>query len=609
MGMFFFEVFDQLCDLPKDLDNLFKEVYVEKVSVSKIRAEIKIYIESNRLIQRAYIKKMEYQLKKQLFPGLRDTVLLWERYHLSAQYTPQNLFEIYKESLLEEFRENSILEYNLFELAEISFEDNVMVFRCAENFLVRKLSQNVKTKLTDIFKNRFDCDVNVRFEYFELESKEEEEEYQYEFVKAADKNAYSESVSDFTKSELAQGNSQDTLQKLDSNTQEKSSKEVMVKEVKEDIKPSKSTYEKGKYNYKKNINDPDTIYGKGFEGESIPIADIQDEIGEVVIRGKLLGIETRELRNEKSILIFTITDFTDSIQGKLFMKTEEVPQILEVLKKGKFVKLKGMALMDKYDREIAIGSIVGIKTISDFTTKKMDNSPEKRVELHAHTMMSDMDAVVDVKDLVKRAFEWGHKAVAITDHGVVQSFPEANHTLSKKDYPESEWERMKEFKIIYGVEAYLVDDLKEIVVNEKGQSLEGDFIVFDIETTGFGPVKDRIIEIGAVKVSKGEVVDKFSTFINPEIPIPYEIEELTGIRDEMVMESPTIDVILPQFLEFCGNCTLVAHNASFDVSFITKKAEFLGIHTDFTVIDTVGLARILLPELNRYKLNVVAQGS
>ena len=200
-------------------------------------------------------------------------------------------------------------------------------------------------------------------------------------------------------------------------------------------------------------------------------------------------------------------------------------------------------------------------------------------------------------------------AVAITDHGCVQAFTEASHALNPKDYKDDEekMKRAKEFKIIYGMEAYVVDDMKEIVVNDKGQTLEDPCVVFDIETTGFGPVKDKIIEIGAVKLVNGTVTEKFSTFVNPEIPIPFEIEKLTGINDEMVLSYPNIEIILPQFLEFCKGCVLVAHNASFDVGFISKKAESMQIETDFTVVDTVGLARVLLPDLSKYKLDTVAK--
>lgn len=613
MGVLFFEVFDQLSGLPDDLQNMFQEVVIERVVVSKSTAEVKIYIQSNRLIQRPVIRKMEYQLKKQLFSRTPNKVILCDNYILSAQYTPEKLFQIYRDSILDEFQERNILESKVFELADIRFEENTMIFRCEENFLIRKVSGNIITYLTDMFQNRFHFDVTVRFEYYEPEKKEDSEE-EYEFVPAPvvnkSQNSYYEEEQRKRADDLAadsyMAEIKENMQESEKYGSDKHSKVPLKDQTGEKKGKEKNLFDKNRYG-KKVSNDPDVIYGKSFDGEVIPIVDIQDEIGEVVIRGKILKLEARELRNEKSIILFAITDFTDSIQCKIFVKTEEVSQITDVLKEGQFIKLKGMAVFDRYEHEVTIGSIVGIKTIPDFRTVRTDNSPVKRVELHAHTMMSDMDAVVDVKELVKRAFAWGHKAVAITDHGVVQSFPEANHALNKKDYPESEWERLKEFKVIYGVEAYLVDDLKEVVINQKGQSLDDSFVVFDIETTGFGPVKDKVIEIGAVKVVNGAIVDQFSTFINPEIPIPYEIEQLTGIKDEMVMDYPTIDVILPDFLKFCEGCALVAHNASFDVSFITKKSEELGIENDFTVIDTVGLARILLPDLSRYKLNVVAK--
>ena len=193
----------------------------------------------------------------------------------------------------------------------------------------------------------------------------------------------------------------------------------------------------------------------------------------------------------------------------------------------------------------------------------MDVSPEKRVELHCHTKMSDMDGVSDASAIIKRAEKWGHKAIAITDHGDVQGFTEASHTKA-------------DIKVIYGVEAYIVDDLKGIVTDSKGQSLQESYVVFDIETTGFSPDVNHIIEIGAVKVEGGKITERFSSFVNPQVPIPYRIEELTHINDSMVIDAPTIDVVLPDFLHFCEGCVLVAHNADFDVNFIKKKALHLG---------------------------------
>jgi DNA polymerase-3 subunit alpha (Gram-positive type) len=295
--------------------------------------------------------------------------------------------------------------------------------------------------------------------------------------------------------------------------------------------------------------------------------------------------------------MFNITDFTDSIGIKLFLNAEQAEELGASIKAGAFLTLSGVTTIDRFDSQLTLGSIRGIKKSQDFRVKRVDTYAEKRVELHCHTKMSDMDGVSDAKKLINRAKEWGHPALAITDHGAVQAFPEAGHTISKDE----------EFKVIYGMEAYLVDDMKEIATNTSGQTLDETFVVFDLETTGFSPEQNRIIEIGAVKVEKGKIVDRFSTFVNPEVPIPFRIEELTGISDDMVLDAPVIETILPEFMKFSDGCIMVAHNASFDMSFIEVNCGRLGLPCDKTVVDTVAMARVLLPNLNRFKLDTVAK--
>ena len=347
-------------------------------------------------------------------------------------------------------------------------------------------------------------------------------------------------------------------------------------------------------------DDPNLIYGRNFEDEPISLEQVITEMGEITVHGKIISFDTREIRNEKTIIIFSVTDFTDTITVKMFAKNEQLPEILGELKKGAFVKVKGVTTIDKFDGELTIASVTGIKKIGDFTVQREDLSPIKRVELHCHTKMSDMDGVSEVKDIVKRAHDWGHPAIAITDHGVAQAFPDANHYIETLDKDDP-------FKVLYGVEGYVVDDLTEIAVNAGNQTLDDTYIVFDIETTGFSSIKDAIIEVGAVKVTDGKITDRFSTFVNPKRPIPFEITNLTSITDEMVMDSPTIDVVLPQFLEFAGDGVLVAHNAGFDVGFIEQNCRSLGLSDEFVYLDTVALARVLLPTLSKYKLNIVAK--
>ena len=359
----------------------------------------------------------------------------------------------------------------------------------------------------------------------------------------------------------------------------------------------KGGVKKREYGLKRSDN-PDVFYGRDFDEEAVTIDTIQGEVGEVVIRGQIIDTDMRELRNgEKTIVKIVITDFTDTIAAKIFVKNEQRDELMEHLKKGNFIKIKGVTTMDKFDHEIGLSFLAGMKKIPDFTTPRLDNSMEKRVELHCHTKMSDMDGVSDVKDIIKRAKAWGHKAIAITDHGAVQAFTDAYHSVSPED----------DFKVIYGVEAYLVDDLKEIITNSKNQSLDDSYVVFDLETTGFSPNTCKIIEIGAVKVENGVITERFSEFVNPQVPIPFKIEELTGIRDDMVMGAETIEEILPRFMEFCEGCVMIAHNAEFDMSFIRKNCMDLDIPCDHTVGDTVAMARILLPALHRFKLDTVAK--
>ena len=320
-------------------------------------------------------------------------------------------------------------------------------------------------------------------------------------------------------------------------------------------------------------------------------------------------MDDRELRSGKYLVSLEITDFTDSIAVKIFLGDENAKkEFTSKVKKNTFVRIKGVAMYDTYDRQVEISRVDGMKVIQPFSTeKRKDTAVEKRVELHCHTKMSDMDGVSNCSDLVRRAYEWGHRAIAITDHGVVQAFPDAWHEYCDIKKECSKVGKDCDFKVIYGVEAYLVDDLKDMIVNPRGQSLDDTYVVFDLETTGFSAKSDRIIEIGAVKVQNGKIIDRFSTFVNPEIPIPLRIEQLTSINDNMVIDAPKIEEILPSFMEFCEGSVMVAHNADFDMSFIAANCERIGLPCDFTIVDTVAMSRYLIIGLGKYKLDRVAK--
>ena len=597
----FFDVFPSL-KVKKELEELLDMVFVTRVSCNPSRTHIWVYIKSERWIHKKHIFELEEQIERQIFAGLNVTVTVIEKFRLSGQYNPQNFLETYRSSMELELRSYNMLEYNMFRQAQISFPgENDLHMILPDSVIAREKSGILIEYLQKVFCERCGMDLKVELEFRETQ----ESKYR--------KNAavqIAQEVENVIRHAKLNSKNEETAQSEEAGTAEKKA-EKKTDKGQQERKDKKAAFADRKDNRKGDFrggfrrdSNPDVIYGRDFEGEPVALETITGEMGEVIVRGQVMEVEAREIRNEKTILIFPITDFTDSIVVKMFLRNEQVPEVTEHVKKGAFLKFRGVTTVDRFDSELTIASIAGIKKIANFTTARVDTSPQKRVELHCHTKMSDMDGVTDAKSLVKRAYEWGHPAIAITDHGVVQAFPEANHCFDA-------WggcvPKDSDFKVLYGMEGYLVDDLKGMVTNGKGQKLNGRFVVFDIETTGFSSLTCQIIEIGAVLVENGEITDRFSTFVNPKVPIPFRIEQLTSINDSMVMDAPTIEEVLPKFLEFSKDAVMVAHNSDFDMGFIMKNCDRLGIAHDFTYVDTVGMARFLLPALNRFKLDTVAK--
>ena len=617
----FFYVFPTL-KVEEDIQILFADVEVKKITTNSRRDFLHVHIFSRHLIQKKQIRQMERRIKDQLFGNVRVEVRIEEEYALSGQYTPEALMNEYRESIILELKEQSVLASSMFSQAQIRFEEgNVICLELLDTIVSEGRKEEILDLLDKIYKERFHIPADIRITYREPDgagTREYDEQrlqqeinaiferrarQRGEYVPAGERGtepAGSEETASKTSgsgsgtpSEAASAGGGNNAGKKNSGHHSSGA-------------GGRRTGRKGDFKKKdfyrpvKQGDDPNLIYGRNFDDDPITLDQVVTEMGEITIHGKIINFDTREIRNEKTIIMFAVTDFTDTITVKMFTRNDQLPEILGELKKGAFVKIKGVTTIDKFDGELTIGSVTGIKKIGDFTVSREDLSPVKRVELHCHTKMSDMDGVSEVKNIVKRAHDWGHPAIAITDHGVAQAFPDANHYIETLDKDDP-------FKVLYGVEGYVVDDLTDIAVNAGDQTLDDTYIVFDIETTGFSSIRDRIIEIGAVKVVNGEIVDKFSTFVNPQRPIPFEITNLTSITDEMVMGSPAIDVILPQFLEFVGDGVLVAHNAGFDVGFIEQNCRNLGLNDHFVYLDTVALARVLLPTLSKYKLNVVAK--
>ena len=344
----------------------------------------------------------------------------------------------------------------------------------------------------------------------------------------------------------------------------------------------------------KDEHDEHLIYGEDVNSLVHHIKDLNQNSKTVAIVGEIFNIENKELRNGKILSIMSITDNSSSINCKLFLNDLNKDKVLDRVKEGSYVKIKGDILYDTYQREITM-TISGIRQ-EEKPQRKDKCKKGKRVELHAHTQMSSMDALCPTKKLVKQAATWGHKAIAITDHGVVQAFPEAMDAGKSNN-----------IKILYGVEGYLVEDNLPVIQKANDKDLSQTFVVFDLETTGFSNKNDKITEIGAVKVENFKVVDRFSQLINPEKDISYKVQELTGITNDLIKDKPTIEEVLPKFVEFIGDSVLVAHNADFDMGFMQQKCREQNIEFKNTSVDTLTLARTLLPHMKRFRLNLIAK--
>ncbi len=628
----FFDALPTL-ELSQELHELLSLAEIEKVKVVKEQNRIRIYLVSPRLIHKKNIFHLEGQICRQLFPDYGMSVKIIEKFELSAQYTPQKLWEIYYDSIVLELRSYSRILCNILRDAHAEFvEENRLSLELKDNIVTREREGELKEILEKIFNERCGFGIEVRLSHeknTEPQTNTQREqmidEMAQEIIRrssfGAQHGTKEEQESAGGPESAAKGVSGDSLTAGGqrrafgaaaggpsagqiSSPAKKGAKAAGAAAGKRagDAPAGRGGFSKGKFGdrgdfFRHKPNNPDVLWGRDFDDEATVLNTVIGEMGEIAVNGKVITLDKRELRSGNYMMIFDLTDFTDTITVKMFVRTEYIGELEPIIKLGTFLKVKGVTSVDKFDGELTLSSVQGIRRGEETEDPRRDVSEVKRVELHCHTKMSDMDGVSDVKDIIKQAKKFGHKALAITDHGCVQAFPDANHAVNPAE----------DFKLIYGVEGYLIDDLQEIVTRPAGQTMEHEFVVFDIETTGLSAQKNRIIEIGAVKVRQGKIIDRFSTFVNPSVPIPFEIEKLTHINDAMVMGSPGIETVLPQFLAFAGDAVMVAHNASFDMGFMEHNAKLLNLTFANTYVDTVGLARVLLPQLSRYKLDTVAK--
>ncbi len=545
--------------LTGQLSGIFDRCGVEHIYMNKEQTRLYVQVVLDEIVHPQMIEGLEEKITEFVSEEALQ-VQVEERYEMRYDLDFAALFEFYKPCLLHLIKKESPFGAAKIGKIEPVVLEQSLVYEF-EAFDYAYISEyKIDKYIAHTFKRKFDMQVDVKFK--------EKEHHKTVYEAFKEKRAKEEAriLDEMNLSATAIANKP---------------KEVVAEKPKE----------------KKKLPENLAIGRRGIGGFVTKIKDLNGDFDSIIIEGYVLARDMRITRSEKVLLIFDVTDYTDSITCKAFLKHEAYEeQTKDKLSKNMFVRIEGRVQFDTFSNELGI-MINAMEIIDDFREVKQDKAEMKRVELHCHTQMSDMDGMTNAKELVKRAKGWGHPAIAVTDHGVVQAFPEAFHAISHDD----------PFKIIYGVEAYIVDDLKSIVRNPKGQNLSSDYVVFDLETTGFYAGKDKVTEIGAVKISGGEVVGRYGTFINPERAIPVKVQELTKIDMAMVKDAPTIEEELHNFLAFAGDSILVAHNADFDMGFIEHFAKEQDIEIHNTILDTLELARIFLPDLKNYRLGTLAK--
>ena len=586
----FLELFHQIM-LPDDLAEKLSSCTVEKVGTTGKGTLVRVYLDSTVLFEKQEIWQLERELAEQVFDGMKLSVQIKEHYHLSDAYTPRTLMDAYGESFLQELRAEDPVLCTLYQSASLSFpEEHHLVITLEDGVIERDGAPRLKRVMETLLNGRFGFDATVECAFTERKEKRPVQTQRFE----SQQMAYAEEdVPEETKSA---GSAHKT--------------------------PRRGTPEKQNAYPRKVRIHPDALYGKPFQETPVKIELIEAEDGRALcVSGRVISCDYRKLKSEKCVLTFGVYDRTDSINVKMFTEDEEEAKDLKkVLEEHPYVRVLGTPRYDDYEHEMVLARIRGIMEASEEDTTRVDAAEEKRTELHCHTQMSDMDAVSSVKDIVKRAYKWEMPGIAITDHGVVQALTEAGHVLDDlyKDACKKADEagapkpdRQDFFKVIPGAECYVVDDGRRIAEGEQADDTRAltdiPFVVFDLETTGFSARKNRIIEIGAVKIEHGQITDRFSAFVNPGMPIPYKITKLTGITDAMVRDAGDIAAVLPQFTAFAEDAVLVGHNVSFDISFVKENCKRLSMPAAYTTIDTLALSRMFFPRQARHTLDAVAK--
>ncbi len=602
----------------REVQGLLPLMDVSSIRYSRDKKSLLIFTRVKRLVGRELLDRVEKLLDKQVLQDYGNELhsRICEEYILPDSYRLADVISEYKDTLLKEAASGSPISERLLKRSAIEVDEESLTLTVDDYPIAHSLERGWTERIIRILAERFLRDASVRIAYrkpkehvFLIDDGTANEpvnaaaEEKNESVSAASVSGSANTAAPDRSPESSGADAKkNPAPKKPRSVKKDSEAAASPCAAKKELNRAQSGKQTGSVKAPKPVvysDDPDVIYGRKFTDEVRRIASYDaSEEGSMVIAGDIMESEMRELKSKTRCLItLSVTDYTDSISIKLFVPSEQAEEIFGKLKKGT-IKVKGNAEYDSFDREIGILHVQGImKSNAVFEEKREDHATVKRVELHLHTKASENDAVTDVTDMIAAAKHFGHKAMAVTDHGCVYAFTDAFHAVGKDD-----------FKVIYGMEGYLVDDIQRNVVNPQNTPLSAPCVVFDLETTGLSPVRNKIIEIGAVKVEGGKVVDRFSTFVDPEVPIPFRIESLTSINDSMVKGAPKEKEALEALMKFSEGCYLVAHNAEFDISFVNEGLKRIGYsHEPFTYADTLGISRVLLPQLSRYGLDPVAK--
>ncbi|MDO4619790.1 MAG: PolC-type DNA polymerase III [Lachnospiraceae bacterium] len=567
----FFEAFPSL-KLDQKTHDLMQYVIVERVTFSKAGNCLKIYLTSENWLKKQLIQKLEDAIGERVFGNAGQyEIKVIERFRLSSSYTLFNFYKVYRTSMLYELKQVDPLLYQTFLHTELKIEDDRILAVIPDNPVYLLKKDALIAYVEKVFCERAGFQAAYA-EYEVTAGKTEEKE-------AAPADL---SIENRVKQVVRDNENRKKPQEEEKKLPEKEEKR---------FRPKKAQFVRSE-------KDPSLIYGRSFDAEPEPLDSLGNDQRDVTIRGEVFASANKTLKSGRVLFTASLTDYTDSIRIKLWLEPSDLPEYEAAFKNGSCFAVHGLLDFDPYDRELMISRVFGIRRIGSIKEKREDHEPVKRVELHCHTQMSDMDAVSSATDIIKQAYRFGMNAIAITDHGVVQAFPEAAH---KKGLPKD-----ADMKIIYGMEAYLVDDMKNLV----GGSLTGEIaepcVVFQLVTTGQSPYSHDIIEIGAQKVENGQLTDEFHTLINPGRPIPFAIRTEVGISDDMVQNAPDLQEALKDFLAFAGDLPLVAYEAEQELNFIFAACERYGFpHPSQTYLDLASAARYLMPDLGKIRFRTL----